>query len=220
MLLIDILFFLILSSKLLNRSSLLTDQFLQFSTLNACLFSSASVAKNIAIDPTNIYPKVKLETSLGIIIVELDRVKAPITVDNFLTYVVSGEYNNTVFHRIVEDFIVQGGGYDADFVPKKILSDIINESGNGLKNEIGTIAMAKESRPHTANRQFFFNINDNTNLDPGRRWGYAVFGAIVEGEEVLEAMAKTKTDYNDALGWENVPLTPVMLIKASLLPAE
>ncbi|WP_353538438.1 peptidylprolyl isomerase [Colwellia sp. KU-HH00111] len=187
---------------------------------NACLFSSASVAKNIAIDPTNIYPKVKLETSLGIIIVELDRVKAPITVDNFLTYVVSGEYNNTVFHRIVEDFIVQGGGYDADFVPKKILGDIINESGNGLKNEIGTIAMAKESRPHTANRQFFFNINDNSNLDPGRRWGYAVFGAIVEGEEVLEAMAKTKTDYNDTLGWENVPLTPVMLIKASLLPAE
>ena len=188
--------------------------------LSASLFSSASVAKNIAIDPTNIYPKVKLETSLGIIIVELDRVKAPITVDNFLTYVVSGEYNNTVFHRIVEDFIVQGGGYDADFVPKKILSDIINESGNGLKNEIGTIAMAKESRPHTANRQFFFNINDNSNLDPGRRWGYAVFGAIIEGEEVLEAMAKTKTDYNDALGWENVPLTPVMLIKASLLPAE
>lgn len=188
--------------------------------LNICLFSASTAAKNIAIDPTNIYPKVKLETSLGIIIVELDRVKAPITVDNFLTYVITGEYNNTLFHRIVEDFIVQGGGYDADFVPKKTNDDIVNESGNGLKNEIGTIAMAKESRPHTANRQFFFNINDNTNLDPGRQWGYAVFGAIVEGEEVLEAMAKTKTDYNDALGWENVPLTPVMLIKATLLPAE
>lgn len=188
--------------------------------LNVCLFSSAVTAKNIAIDPTNIYPKVKLETSLGIIIVELDRVKAPITVDNFLTYVITGEYNNTVFHRIVEDFIVQGGGYDADFVPKKTNADIVNESGNGLKNEIGTIAMAKESRPHTANRQFFFNINDNTNLDPGRQWGYAVFGAIIAGDEVLEAMAKTKTDYNDALGWENVPLTPVMLIKATLLPAD
>ena len=184
------------------------------------MFSFPAHTKNIAIDPTNIYPKVKLETSMGIIIVELDRVKAPITVDNFLTYVVTGEYNNTIFHRIVEDFIVQGGGYDADFVPKKTNTDIVNESGNGLKNEIGTIAMAKENRPHTANRQFFFNINDNTNLDPGRRWGYTVFGAIVEGDEVLEAMAKVKADYNEALGWENVPLEPVMLIKATLLPAE
>ncbi len=173
-----------------------------------------------AIDPTNIYPKVKLETSMGIIIVELDRVKAPITVDNFLNYVVTGEYNNTIFHRIVEDFVVQGGGYDADFTAKKLNKDIVNESGNGLKNETGTIAMAKENRPHTANRQFFFNVGDNTNLDPGRRWGYAVFGAIVEGDEVLEAMAKVKTDYNDALAWENVPLDPVMLIKATLLPAE
>lgn len=184
------------------------------------LFSASAATKNIAIDPTNIYPKVKLETSLGIIIVELDRVRAPITVDNFLTYVVTGEYNNTIFHRIVEDFIVQGGGYDADFIPKKTNGDIINESGNGLKNEIGTIAMAKENRPHTANRQFFFNINDNTNLDPGRSWGYAVFGAIVEGSEVLEALAKVKTDYNESIGWENVPLEPVILIKATLLPAQ
>lgn len=184
------------------------------------LFNTPVQAKNIAIDPNNIFPKVKLETSMGIIIVELDRIKAPITVDNFLTYVVTGEYNNTIFHRIVEDFIVQGGGYDVDFTPKKLNKNIINESGNGLKNEVGTIAMAKESRPHTANRQFFFNINDNTSLDPGRRWGYAVFGAITEGEEVLEAIGKVKTDYNDTMGWEDVPLEPVILIKATLLPAE
>ncbi|MGV2871231.1 peptidylprolyl isomerase [Colwellia sp. E150_009] len=188
--------------------------------LKLTLISASAFANNIAIDPTNIYPKVKLETSLGIIIVELDRVKAPITVDNFLTYVVTGEYNNTIFHRIVEDFIVQGGGYDVDFVPKKTNGDIVNESGNGLKNEIGTIAMAKENRPHTANRQFFFNINDNTNLDPGKRWGYTVFGSIVEGDDVLEAIANIKTDYNEALGWENVPLEPVILIKATLLPAQ
>ena len=188
--------------------------------LKLTLLSASAFANNIAIDPTNIYPKVKLETSLGIIIVELDRVKAPITVDNFLNYVVTGEYNNTIFHRIVEDFIVQGGGYDVDFVPKKTNGDIVNESGNGLKNEIGTIAMAKENRPHTANRQFFFNINDNTNLDPGKRWGYTVFGSIVEGDDVLEAIANIKTDYNEALGWENVPLEPVILIKATLLPAQ
>ena len=188
--------------------------------LTTTLFCSSIFAKNIAIDPTNIYPKVKLETSMGIIVIELDRVKAPLTVDNFLTYVITGEYNNTIFHRIVEEFIVQGGGYDADFVPKKLNEDIVNESGNGLKNEIGTIAMAKENRPHTANRQFFFNINDNTNLDPGRHWGYTVFGAIVEGEEVLEAIAKVKTDYNEMMGWNDVPVEPVTLIKATLLPAE
>ena len=193
-----------------------------FSAVLLCALSLSfhSYGQNKAIDPTNIYPQVKLETSMGIIIVELDRVKAPITVDNFLTYVVTGEYNNTIFHRIVEDFVVQGGGYDKDFIAKKTNDDIINESGNGLKNDIGTIAMAKESRPHTANRQFFFNVADNTSLNPGKRWGYAVFGAIIEGEEVLEAMAKVKTDYNEELAWDDVPLEPVILIKATLLPAQ
>lgn len=189
-------------------------------TILVLLTAFSISAKNLAIDPDNLFPKVKLETSLGVIIVELDRVKAPITVDNYLTYVVTGEYNNTVFHRIVEGFVVQGGGYDKDYIIKKINDNIINESGNGLKNEYGTIAMAKENNPHSANRQFFFNANDNNNLDPGRRWGYAVFGAIVEGEEVMEAMSKVKTDYDDGFGWEDVPLEPVILIKATLLPAD
>jgi peptidyl-prolyl cis-trans isomerase A (cyclophilin A) len=184
------------------------------------LSNTLAHAKKIAIDPTNIFPKVKLETSMGIIIVELDRVKAPITVDNFLTYVVTGEYNNTIFHRIINNFIIQGGGYDVNFTPKKLNKSIINESGNGLRNRMGTIAMAKENRPHTANRQFFFNLNNNTNLDPGRHWGYAVFGAITEGEEVLEAIAKVKTDYNETMAWQNVPIEPVILLKATLLPEE
>jgi len=183
------------------------------------LLSLSCDAKNLAIDPDNLFPQVKLETSMGVIIVELDRIRAPLTVDNFLTYVVSGEYNNTIFHRIVPEFIVQGGGYSENFELKKVDKTIINESGNGLKNEIGTIAMAKENRPHTANRQFFFNVADNTSLDPGRRWGYAVFGAIVEGQEVVDAMALVKTDYNEEMGWEDVPIEPIMLIKASLLPA-
>ena len=182
-------------------------------------FSSFVSAKNIDIDKNNIYPKVKFETSMGIIIVELDRVKAPITVDNFLTYVVKGEYNNTVFHRVIENFIVQGGGYDSNFTAKEVGHNIINESGNGLKNEIGTIAMAKESKPHTANRQFFFNVADNTNLDPGRRWGYAVFGSIIEGEEILEAMSQVKTDFNEEMTWNDVPLESILLIKATLLPS-
>lgn len=182
--------------------------------------SSSLAAKNIAIDPNNLFPQVKLETSKGVIIVELDRVRAPLTVDNFLTYVVKGEYNNTIFHRVVTDFIVQGGGYDEDFNLKKVSKDIVNESGNGLKNEIGTIAMAKENRPHTANRQFFFNTADNKSLDPGRRWGYTVFGAIVEGQEVVDAMNLVKTEYNDGMGWDDVPVEPILLIKATLLPAE
>ncbi len=183
-------------------------------------FSFTGNAKSVSNDPTNIYPQVKLETSKGVIIIELDRVKAPITVNNFITYVLTGEYNNTVFHRVVENFIVQGGGYDADFIQKKDNGDIINESGNGMKNEVGTIAMAKENRPHTANRQFFFNLADNTSLDPGRRWGYAVFGTVVKGQEVIDEMAKVKTDYNDVMGWEDVPVEPLMLIKATLLPEQ
>ncbi|NQZ83100.1 MAG: peptidylprolyl isomerase [Colwellia sp.] len=190
-----------------------------FALLLTLLSFSSFAAKNVAIDPNNLFPIVKLETSMGIILVELDRNKAPITVDNFLTYVVTGEYNNTVFHRVVENFIVQGGGYDSDYGAKKINEDIFNESGNGLKNEIGTIAMAKESRPHTANRQFFFNIKDNKNLDPGRRWGYAVFGSVLEGEEIIDAMGLVKTDYNETLGWEDVPIEPIILIKATLMPA-
>ena len=191
--------------------------FFQFIILSTLLISSTF---SYAVDPTNIYPKVKLQTSMGVIVVELDRVKAPITVDNFLEYVVKGEYDNTIFHRIIEDFIVQGGAYDAKFTAKKLGKNIINESGNGLKNEMCTIAMAKENRPHTANRQFFFNLADNTTLDPGRKWGYAVFGAIVEGEEVLTAIAKVPTDYNEEMAWNDVPLKPVMLIKATLLPAD
>ena len=179
-----------------------------------------SLAQDSQIDPDNLYPQVKLETSMGIIIVELDRYKAPITVNNFLKYVVEGEYNNTIFHRVMKDFVVQGGGYSAELEAKKVYEDIFNESGNGLKNESGTIAMAKESYPHSANRQFFFNVNDNSNLNPGSSWGYAVFGAIVEGEEVVEKISLVETDFNVDMNLGDVPVKPVTLIKATLLPAQ
>jgi peptidyl-prolyl cis-trans isomerase A (cyclophilin A) len=191
---------------------------MRFLSVLLLIFSLSCSAKSLSIDPDNLFPQVKLETSMGIIIVELDRVRAPITVDNFLSYVVSGQYDNTIFHRIVPDFIVQGGGYNQNLELQNVNDNIINESGNGLKNEIGTIAMAKERRPHSANRQFFFNIADNSSLDPGRRWGYAVFGTIVEGQEVVNAMAKVTTDYNDEMDWSDVPVKPVILIKATLLP--
>lgn len=184
------------------------------------VFSNLVQAKNKIIAPDNLYPKVKIETSMGNIIIELDRVKAPLTVNNFLTYVVDEEYNNTIFHRVIDGFILQGGGYDKEFTMKKVNQDIVNESGNGLKNEMGTIAMAKESKPHTANRQFFFNLADNTNLDPGRDWGYAVFGSVTEGYEVIEKMAKVKTHYHDGLNWQDVPVEPLLILKVSLLPDE
>lgn len=190
-------------------------------TVSLYLFCVSKLCANSpVIDPYNIFPTVKLETSMGIIIVELDRLKAPITVDNFLNYVVKKEYDNTLFHRVIKGFVAQGGGYSKDFSLKKVTKNIINESGNGLKNESGTIAMAKESKPHTANRQFFFNLSDNKNLDPGRRWGYAVFGSITEGQDVLEAIGKVKTQYNNEVSFNDVPVEPVILIKATLLPSE
>ena len=157
---------------------------------------------------------------MGNIFLELDRVKAPITVDNFLLYVVNGRYNNTIFHRIIPNFIVQGGGYDSEFGPIKLYDDIVNESGNGSKNKLATIAMAKESRPHTANSQFFFNAGDNKNLDPGRQWGYTVFGSIIEGEEIMAAMSEVNTHFDEMLSWDDVPVKPVILIKATLLPED
>ena len=191
-----------------------------FASLALLIMNGHVFAQSKTIDPDNLFPQVKLETSLGVIVVELDRIKAPITVNNFLTYVVNGDFDNTIFHRVMADFIVQGGGYDKDFTHLKTLPDIVNEAGNGLKNEEGTIAMAKESNPHSANRQFFFNLADNTNLDPGRQWGYAVFGNVTEGMEVIEAMGKKPTEYNDLMGWDDVPVEPITLLKATLLPAQ
>jgi len=183
------------------------------------LAATASFANAIDIQPDTLYPRVELDTSMGKIVVELDRTRAPITVDNFLTYVVKGEYDNTIFHRIIADFVVQGGGLDLKLEEKPEGKPIVNESGNGLTNAFGTIAMARENEPHSATRQFYFNVADNTKLDPSkRRWGYAVFGEVVEGAEVLQAMAQVPTEDNAKLGWPDVPVTPVVLKRAILLP--
>jgi peptidyl-prolyl cis-trans isomerase A (cyclophilin A) len=173
------------------------------------------------IQPQNLFPKVKLETSMGTIVIELDRNKAPITSNNFLRYVSKYNYDGTIFHRIISDFVVQGGGYDAEMKKKPVLGKIFNESGNGLKNVLYTIAMARERDPHSADRQFYFNMNKNTTLDPGRGgWGYAVFGTVSEGYEVLDAMAAVETDIDEGTGWADVPKELVILNKATILPQE
>ena len=145
------------------------------------------------VQPDNYYPRVKLETSMGEIIIELDRRRAPITTNNFLRYVSKNGYNGTLFHRVVPNFVVQGGGYNKDFEQKPSYPEIFNESGNGMKNELYTVAMARQNQPHSATRQFFFNVNDNPSLDPGKEWGYAVFGMVVEGQEVVDKMMEVES---------------------------
>ncbi|NDV91519.1 peptidyl-prolyl cis-trans isomerase [Alteromonas sp. 345S023] len=170
------------------------------------------------IQPDNYYPRVKIETTMGDVVVELDRRRAPITVNNFLRYVDKRSYEDTIFHRIVPGFVVQGGGYNTDFDGKSNFPDIFNESGNGLTNDLYTIAMARQNEPHSANRQFFFNVNDNESLNPGRDWGYAVFGMIVEGEDVVDAMSEVETEYSLRLSANNVPIEPIVIKKVTVLP--
>lgn len=172
------------------------------------------------IQKRNYYPKVKFTTSMGEFVVELNRRKAPMTVNNFLRYVDKGLYNKTVFHRIVIDFVVQGGGYSIEYDEKPTYDPIFNESGNGLKNKKYTIAMARQNDPHSAMRQFFFNMNDNKSLDPGRRWGYAVFGDVVEGFEVLDAISIVETGVEETSGFPEAPLEPIIIESVVILPAE
>jgi peptidyl-prolyl cis-trans isomerase A (cyclophilin A) len=170
------------------------------------------------IQPDNYYPRVKMVTSMGDIIVELDRSRAPITVNNFLRYVDKRSYEDTIFHRIVPDFVVQGGGYDTQFIEKPAFGKIFNESGNGLKNVMYNITMARQKDPHSATRQFFFNMSNNDSLDPGRDWGYTAFGSVVEGYDVLDKMVAVKTDFDPKYGWSDVPVEQVVLIKVMVLP--
>lgn len=167
--------------------------------------------------PDNMFPIVELETSMGVVEVELNRMRAPITSNNFLRYVLEGEYDGTIFHRVMPGFVVQGGGYTVDIEEKTLHENVFNESGNGLKNNKGSIAMARYDDPHSATRQFYFNMNNNTSLDPGsKNWGYTVFGSVVSGTEVLEAIAAVETGYSEAMDAEDVPMVPVLLIKASV----
>ena len=159
-------------------------------------------------------PRVVLETSKGRIVVELDDAKAPLTVANFLGYVDSEFYDGTLFHRVIETFMIQGGGFTADMVKKPTEEAIVNEAKNGLKNDRGTIAMARTGNPHSATAQFFINTVDNDSLnDPGGSgWGYAVFGKVVEGQETVDAIAAVATGVSNGMG--DVPQEPVVIESA------
>lgn len=171
-----------------------------------------------AVMPDNLFPTVRLETSMGDVVVELDRRRAPITVNNFLRYVLAGAYDGTIFHRVMPGFVVQGGGYTEAIEERELFPPIVNESGNGLKNMPMTIAMARYDDPHSATNQFYFNLAANASLDPNpRSWGYAVFGQVVSGQDVVEAIAGVETGYHEGLDAENVPLVPVKLLSATVL---
>ena len=158
-----------------------------------------------------LFPQVVMETSKGAITVELDRFSAPLTVAHFLKLVDGGSYDNTIFHRVIAGFVAQGGGIGVDGSARKEGDKLVNESGNGLSNSTGTLAMARQSDPHSATRQFYFNLADNANLDPNGRWGYTVFGRVIGGDEVLQAIGNAPTATDAALGMPDVPVEPIIL---------
>jgi peptidyl-prolyl cis-trans isomerase A (cyclophilin A) len=168
--------------------------------------------------PDNMFPTIRLETNMGDIVVELDRLRAPVTANNFLRYVLANKYKNTIFHRVMPGFVVQGGGYTETIDEKEPFAAIINESGNGLKNMPMTIAMARFDDPHSATNQFYFNLSANSSLDPNpKSWGYAVFGQVISGQEVIEAISNVDTGYSEDLDASDVPLAPVKLLSATVL---
>ena len=162
--------------------------------------------------------KVRLATSAGDIVLQLDRAKAPKTVDNFLAYVSAGHYDGTVFHRVIDNFMIQGGGMTADMSEKPTRAPVPIESQNGLLNARGTVAMARTMDPNSATAQFFINLKDNEFLnytsETPRGWGYAVFGKVVSGMDVVDKIRVVPTGNKGP--HQNVPLEPVVIRKATL----
>ncbi len=163
--------------------------------------------------------RVLMKTLLGDMTLELDADKAPATVANFVEYAQSGHYDGTIFHRVINNFMVQGGGFDTDMGQKDTNAPIQNEANNGLKNDHGTIAMARTMDPHSATAQFFINVSDNDFLNFSgenmQGWGYAVFGRVVEGEDVLDKIRVVPT--SSQAGHQDVPTDPIVIESVTVL---
>ncbi|HXJ35827.1 MAG TPA: peptidylprolyl isomerase [Candidatus Eisenbacteria bacterium] len=177
----------------------------------------AAVSPALAADP-----RVELKTNRGVIVLELYPDKAPKTVANFLQYVKDGHYAGTTFHRVIDGFMIQGGGFDKDMRQKPTRAPVENEAGNGLKNDVGTIAMARTPDPHSASAQFFINLKNNDFLNykepTPQGYGYTVFGKVVSGMDVVEKIAKVAT--GNAGPHQNVPREPIVIESATILPAK
>jgi cyclophilin family peptidyl-prolyl cis-trans isomerase len=158
---------------------------------------------------------VKLETTKGAIVIEVNETAAPVTAANFLQYIKDGFYDGTIFHRVIPNFMIQGGGFTPDMKQKTTRPPIVNEGKNGLKNKRGTLAMARTNDPNSATGQFFINLVDNANLDySARNPGYAVFGQVVEGMDVVDAIAKVKRGIKDS--FQDVPEEPIIIKSAKV----
>lgn len=164
-------------------------------------------------------PRVLMSTSMGDIVLELRPDKAPKTVENFLQYVEDGFYEGTVFHRVIDGFMIQGGGFTPDMNKKETRPPVMNEADNGLRNRVGTIAMARTNDPHSATAQFFINVANNANLDfrekRPRAWGYAVFGRVVKGMDVVGDIKSVATTTKGP--YKNVPAEPIVIKEVKLL---
>jgi cyclophilin family peptidyl-prolyl cis-trans isomerase len=163
-------------------------------------------------------PQVQVFTSMGNFTIELNAERAPLTVANFLNYVDQGHYTNTLFHRVVANFVIQGGGFDADYKPLPVPNKVVNESGNGLSNVRGTVGQARSPEPHSGNAQFYINLGDNPALDPNAaRWGYAVFGRVISGMDVVDRIGNVATGAHPPIK-EEAPLKPVIVLKIERVP--
>ncbi len=170
--------------------------------------------------PASLAPRVRFETSLGDFVVELDAVRAPLTAENFLRYVRDGGYDGTVFHRVIANFVIQGGGYDDRLAERPPRAPIPNESGNGLSNRRGTLGLAREDSPHSGSSQFYVNLVDNAGLDPlASRWGYAVFGRVVEGMDVIDRIGYLRTEAVPSFG-PDVPVERPLVKRAYVIGSD
>jgi cyclophilin family peptidyl-prolyl cis-trans isomerase len=164
-------------------------------------------------------PQVQVVTSIGNFTIELNAERAPLTVAQFLKYVDQGFYSGTIFHRAIPNFVIQGGGYDADYKLKGNPTKVVNESGNGLTNQRGTVGLARPPEPHAGDVQFYVNLNDNSALDPNQtRWGYAVFGKVVQGMEVADRISGVPTGAKGPFK-EDAPVKAVVIERIERIPA-
>ncbi len=177
-----------------------------------CLPPAMAACNDARPHPDAFYPVAVLHTSLGVIEIELDRDRAPIASDNFLRLVDAGVYGENLFHRVIKDFVVQTGGFKSDLSAVADCGQIFNESGNGLRNVRGAVAMARYSDPHSAQSGFYINVADNPSLDPNpKNWGYTVFGQVITGMDVVDRIAEAATGYHQTLDAKDVPLEPIVL---------
>jgi len=172
--------------------------------------TQAKTDGSAAVTPTGPATQVRVVTSMGNFIIELNAERAPLTVPHFLKYVDQGHYTGTIFHRVIANFVIQGGGFDKDYKPTPAPTRVVNESGNGLTNVRGTVGMARGAEPHGSDVQFYVNLYDNEALDPNQtRWGYAVFGKVVQGMDVVDKIGNVATNTHGA--FKDTPAEPVII---------